>query len=167
MKFSTSTLIALLSFSASKNLAMGDDSQYVYYGNITYLQNYDTQNAWLNTGGGAAELTLSDITTQAGWYESGQFVLVSQGALGNPSADPKSGTCVKFGDQFGLYQQQSWVAVSDGTACDQGCCIESGIVFSTGHGYQATNDEMTFTIRSTQGNGLLSQQSNVDPLFGP
>jgi hypothetical protein len=166
MKFSTSTFIAILSFFASKNLVMGDDSQYVYYGNITYLQSYDTQNAWLSTGEGVADLSISDITTQAGYYESGQFVLVSQGALANPSEDPKSGTCVKFGDQFGLYQQQSWVAVSDGTACNQGNCVESGVLFSTGLGFPATNDEMIFTIRSTQGNGLLSQQSNVDPLFG-
>jgi hypothetical protein len=173
MKFSTSTFIALLSFSARNNLAMADDRQYVYYGNTTYLQNYDTQNAWLNTGGGIADLTIADITTQAYLYETGQFILVSQGALGNPSADPKLGTCVKFGDQFGMFQQleQSWVAVSDGTAChaapcDQDCCVPSGIVFSTGYGFPASNDEMIFTIRSTQGNGLLSQETNIDPLFG-
>lgn len=45
-----------------------------------------------------------------------QFFLVSQGGLGNPSADPKSGTCLKFGDEFGIYQQSAqfgpWVEIS-------------------------------------------------------
>jgi hypothetical protein len=163
MKFSTSTFIALLSFLTSDNFAMGDDSQYVYYGNITYFQNYDTQKAWLNTNTGLTVLGISDITSQADQYESGQFILVSQGALGNPSSDPKNGTCVMFGDQFGMYSpsfsQPSYYyfAAVDEDPNDSGYVIGNA---------QASIAEMTFTIRSTQGNGLLSQGSNSDPLFG-
>jgi hypothetical protein len=158
MKFSTSILIVLLTFLTSNNLAMGDDSEYVYYGNITYLQNYDLQKAWLNTGGGFIDVEITDITSQSGDLAFGQFILVSQGGLGNPSADPKNGTCVKFGDQFGIYQTSTnygkWVAVDEG---------DSGILVST---TQASIADITFTMRSTQGNGVLSQGSNSDPLFG-
>jgi hypothetical protein len=168
MKFSTSALITLLSFlclTSKNNLAMGNDSQYVNYGDIAYLQNYDTPSAWLNMEAGVSVLGISDITLEAYGYQTGQLVLVSQGALGNPGADPKNGTCVMFGDQFGMYivlesqsPQYTFVSVSEDT-------IEgsSGLVTDD---RPTSNEEITFTIRSTQGNGLLSQGSNSDPLFG-
>jgi hypothetical protein len=151
--------IALLSFLTSSNVAMGDDTQYLYYGNITYLQNYDTQKAWLNTDTSLYVLDISDITSQADQYETGQFILISQGALVNPTADPKNGTCVMFGDQFGMYAPSRsqapnyyWLSVDEDPNY-------SGYV-------EGNTQPSTFTIRSTQGNGLLSQGSNSDPLFG-
>jgi hypothetical protein len=169
MKFSTSTFIVLLSFSTSNNLAMGDDSQYVYYGNLTYLQNYDTPNAWLNSISGVAAWQINDIASESCNYEAGQFILVSQEALGNPGADPKNGTCVMFGDQFGMYlplwsQAPSYYLAAVDEDPNYSGYVE-GNVNQQGQA-QVSIADMTFTIRSTQGNGLLSQGSNSDPLFG-
>jgi CEL-III C-terminal len=70
---------------------------------------------------------------------------------------------LEVGDQFGLYSNAIRESIQWVTVRVDDCGSPSGLVIA--------NDDpsfahMTFAIRSTQGNGELSQESNSDPLFG-
>jgi hypothetical protein len=90
---------------------------------------------------------ISDITSEADQYDNGQFTLISQEALGNPGADPKNGTCVMFGDQFGIsYSPNYFISVGETTSDGAGGLmrIVAGLVSTMQPSYK----EMTFTIRA-------------------
>jgi hypothetical protein len=164
-KTTTAFLSTLLVASQQVNAGI----QYINYGDNIYLQNYDVSSAWLDVEPmEGARVYVDNVLAKANQYQYAQVEFVSTGSMANPNSDPEKGSCVKYGDTFGLFSPQVYsdfqpsdpylnfylsVEVPTGV-------LDMPIEFGTGVEMQQ------FTIRSTQGNGLLSQDNNSDPLFG-